>query len=110
MTRYNDRELIELIEHLTESRLQTYLRLEIVRPVMGEGAARYREVDLARARLACDLEQDYALGDDGLRLVLSLLDEMHGLRGDLHSLLSAVAEQPDEVRERLSLTVARLRG
>ena len=110
MTRYTADELIALIDDLTEPRLQSYLRLRIIRPVMSDAGPHYREVDLARLRLICDLEEDYTLGEDGLLLVLSLLDEMHGLRGDLHSLLSAVAEQPDEVRERLTLTLARRRN
>ncbi|MDO5528908.1 MAG: hypothetical protein Q4F71_05850 [Paracoccus sp. (in: a-proteobacteria)] len=99
MTRYTASEIIERIETLTEPRLETYLRLRIVQPVMSERGSYYREIDIARLRLVCDLEEDYALEGDALVMVLSLVDQLHGLRGDMEGLLAALAEQPGEVRE-----------
>lgn len=38
------------------------------------------EVDAARARLIHDLKQDMGVNDEGVEIVLHLLDQLHGLR------------------------------
>ena len=40
----------------------------------------FSEVDLARARLIRDLKVDLGVNDDGIAIVLHLLDQLHGLR------------------------------
>lgn len=48
----------------------------------------FSEVDLARARLIRELKQDFGVNDEGISLVLHLLDQLHGLRRGLHELTS----------------------
>jgi chaperone modulatory protein CbpM len=40
----------------------------------------FSELDLARARLIQDLRGDFGVNDEGIALVLYLLDQLHGLR------------------------------
>ena len=48
----------------------------------------FSEVDLARARLIRELKQDFGVNDEGISLVLHLLDQVHGLRRGLQELTS----------------------
>lgn len=48
----------------------------------------FSEVDLARARLIRELKQDFGVNDEGISLVLHLLDQLHGLRRGLQELTS----------------------
>ena len=40
----------------------------------------FSEVDLARAQLIRELKEDFGVNDEGISLVLHLLDQVHGLR------------------------------
>ena len=101
MARYTAEELIAAIDDLTAARLTHYVELRVLRPVISDQGATFREIDRARASLLCDLSQDYGLDGDALLLVMRLLDEAHGLRGEMGALLSALAEEPDDSRQRV---------
>ena len=48
----------------------------------------FSEVDLARARLIRDLREDLGVNDEGISVILHLLDQVHGLRRSLQQLLN----------------------
>src|ERR1700730_6507326 len=50
---------------------------------------RFSEIDVARAQLIRDLQQDLGVNDEGITIILDLLDQIHGLRRTLGDLLSA---------------------
>ncbi len=58
----------------------------------------FQEIDIARVRLIRDLRGQMALGEDSIPVVLSLMDQVYELRGQLRSVLRGLAEQPDEIR------------
>ncbi len=47
----------------------------------------FSDVDLARAQLIRDLREDLGVNDEGISVILHLIDQMHGLRHSLQSLL-----------------------
>ena len=57
------------------------------------GEPAFSEVDLARAQLIRDLREDLGVNDEGISVILHLLDQMHGLRRSMQGLL-------DEMRAR----------
>jgi chaperone modulatory protein CbpM len=49
----------------------------------------FSDTDLARARLIQDLRQDFGVNDEGIAIILHLLDQLHGLRclvRDIHAM------------------------
>ena len=98
---YTEAEILARIETLTPPRLTAWLRARIICPVQSEQGNLYREIDLARLALLCDLAEDYHLDEDGLRLVMSLLDQAHQLRAEMRLLLAALAQEPPDLRLRL---------
>jgi chaperone modulatory protein CbpM len=46
------------------------------------------EADLARAQLICDLKDDFGINDEGVEVILDLLDQIHGLRLVMRQMLS----------------------
>lgn len=73
-------------------------------PAVPEGQAEpslFDEIDIARARLILELREDCALPDAAIPVVLSLLDQIHGLRGELKSLAAAIDAEPEDVRARI---------
>lgn len=100
--------LIDQLGQLSVQRLHRWIRLGWVRPERREGMAVYHEVDVARVRLLYELEHEAEFDDETLPLVLSLLDQIHGLRSELRSLAQAVGEQPPHIRERIRNAYARI--
>jgi chaperone modulatory protein CbpM len=47
----------------------------------------FADVDLARAQLIRDLRDDFGVNDEGISVVLHLIDQMHGLRRSMQGLL-----------------------
>ena len=52
----------------------------------------FSDVDLARAQLIRDLREDLGVNDEGVAVILHLLDQMHGLRGSLQGLLAEIRD------------------
>ena len=59
-------------------------------PRQEEDTADFSDVDLARARLIHDLQQDMGVNEEAIPIVLDLIDQMHGLRQMLRDLAAAV--------------------
>ncbi|MEA2942362.1 MAG: chaperone modulatory protein CbpM [Bradyrhizobium sp.] len=73
--------------HLNTSTLNAWIEAEWLAPVTGQKTLLFSEADLARARLIQDLKLDFGVNDEGIAIVLHLLDQLHGLRGllrDIH--------------------------
>ena len=47
----------------------------------------FSDLDLARAQLIRDLREDLGVNDEGVSVVLHLIDQMHGLRRSMRDLL-----------------------
>ena len=71
--------------------------------VVPQGSSRadwaFAEIDVARVRLIRDLRLRMELQEDALTVILSLLDQVYGLRGALHAMVRALEDQPPAVRQ-----------
>jgi chaperone modulatory protein CbpM len=96
-----ENELIEAIARLTSDRLTEYLAAQIVIPEQSEHGLVYQSIDVARLELACELHDQYDMETDALSMMISLIDQMHGLRAELREVLNAVEAQPEPVRKQM---------
>ncbi|HVZ04994.1 chaperone modulator CbpM [Hyphomicrobium sp.] len=76
-------------------------------PANQNGETEFSDIDVARAHLINDLKGGIGVNDEGIGVILHLLDQLHGVRRTLNELLSAVQSGPDDLRTRL---VAHLEG
>ena len=56
-------------------------------PPQTEPELAFSDVDLARAQLIRDLRNDFGVNDEGVEVILHLLDQMHGMRRGMQELL-----------------------
>ena len=61
----------------------------------------YRDIDVARAQLIRDLRQDLGINDEGMTVVLDLVDQLHGLRRALRDVVAALGAEPEATRVRI---------
>lgn len=97
-----EREVVAAVRRVQLRELRLWVREGWVRPAHGEDGPVYDELDVARIRLVCDLRKEMSLPPDAVPVVLSLLDQLHGLRRDMHGLLRAVGRQPDATRQAIA--------
>jgi chaperone modulatory protein CbpM len=93
--------VLAAIGRLDRVRLTRFVRAEVIRPAASEGRVVYRRVDIARLELLCDLCDDFELDDNAVEIVMELVDQLHASRSDLVALMRALADESQEVRERV---------
>jgi len=105
----DERAVVATVRRIQLRELRSWVRDGWIRPEQGQDGPLFDQMDIARIRLICDLRKEMALPTDSVPIVLSLLDQMHGLRQELRFLAEAVEQQP-EVTRRAVLEAYRNRG
>ncbi|WP_046862661.1 chaperone modulator CbpM [Microvirga massiliensis] len=84
---------------IAQTTLQVWVEEGWLAPREGDADLLLSEVDLARARLIRDLRESIGVNDEGVGVILNLLDQVHGLRAalfDLRRQLGGVAPTSKE--------------
>ena len=101
---FDEHTVVTRIETLTIRQLRHWVREGWVRPAQGQSGPIFDELDLARLRLLCELQQDMALPTSAMPTVLTLIDHLNRTRRDLRRLTEALSDQPTEIREAIITT------
>jgi len=88
-------------EFLTSSGLQVqtlelWLEQQWLIPEQTPEGVRFSDGDIARARLIQDLKGDFGVNDEGVDVILHLVDQLHGLRRALAHLHAGLSESPPD--------------
>jgi len=83
-------------EFLTSSGLQVrtlelWLEQKWLIPMQTPAGLTFSDIDIARARLIKELQTEFGVNDEGVDIVLHLMDQLHGLR-------HVLAELRDDIR------------
>jgi chaperone modulatory protein CbpM len=94
--------LFRLVAGLDAAELEYWIEQRWVLPEGERGAYCFHDIDVARIRLILDIRRDLAIDDETMPLILSLMDQVYGLRHRLIGLSRALAAQPREIREAIA--------
>ena len=78
--------------------LEMFIAAGWIIPPQTEPELMFSDVDLARAQLIRDLREDLGVNDEGVSVVLHLIDQMHGLRRTMQDLLGEMRTTDDSGR------------
>lgn len=98
---FSEDEVIATITRLTRRQLVRFVEIEVVKPQQAEGGYVFRQIDIARLELLCDLSQDLDLDETALGVVISLIDQLHAARQDLQAIARAIEALPADIRARI---------
>jgi chaperone modulatory protein CbpM len=106
---------MEIREFLVQARvesqvLEAWIEAGWLLPQREGDTQHFSEIDLARCHLIRDLKHDLGVNDEGVPVILDLIDQMHGLRRTLRALLSTIDAQSDAARRRLLADISANRG
>jgi len=68
--------------------LEEWIAQEWIIPAQATASIELSEVDMARVILIRDLRRDFGVNDEGVGIVLHLVDQLHGLRRTMQNLRS----------------------
>ena len=75
---------------LERETLEVWIQEEWLIPGQSAGELTFSDADIARAQLIRDLKNDLGINDEGVGVILSLVDQVHSLRGVLTEVLQSV--------------------
>jgi chaperone modulatory protein CbpM len=75
---------------LERETLEAWIHEEWLIPDQSAGEMTFLDADLARAQLIRDLKSDLGVNDEGIGAILSLVDQVHGMRPVLTELLRSL--------------------
>jgi len=99
--------VVALFPDLRESELLGWVERGWVRPGGTDPDWVFQEIDVARVRMIRDFRHAMAVPEETMPLVLSLLDQVYTLRGQMQAIARAVEGQPEAVRAAI---LAAIRG
>ena len=95
-----ERDIVAKVRHLSVTRLRVWVRQGWIRPADSRKGT-FTEADLARVALIRDLEDKLGFDEEQVPVLLNLIDQIHGLRAQLKSLLEAYEELPEDARAKV---------
>ena len=98
---YSSSETIARVSGLTAERLEFCIEQGLVYTSIGHSGPVFGEIDVARLRLICTLQDEMDVDDDMLPSILSLLDHVYNLRRGLRMVARAIASEPKDIRLRI---------
>jgi chaperone modulatory protein CbpM len=105
-----ENDLIELLDGLTRDELRRWIDFGWVQPGRSGESFVFAEIDCARVRLIRDVHDTMDVTDEVMPMILSLVDQVYGLRRELRRLALAIQDQPEEVRHAIAERCAALEG
>lgn len=106
--RLTEMDVVGAVEELTLRRLRLWVRNGWILPLASNEGPLFDDIDVARIRLVCELKDALNLNEEAVAVVLSLLDQLYGVRRDLRTLEAAVEQQPRAVRRQIMESVREL--
>ena len=75
---------------LERETLEAWIQDEWLIPSQSTGELTFSDADIARAQLIRDLRSDLGINNEGVAVILNLVDQVHGLRRVLTEVLRSV--------------------
>lgn len=104
-----EKEVLANVKGLTARRLRRWIREGWVDVEIRGGRREFRDIDIARVRLVHQLRDELRVNREAVPIILSLIDQVYGLRRELRHLARAVEDQPRSVRRKVSVEFRRRR-
>ena len=105
----SENEVINKLQGVSRTRLRVWVKRGWVSPSKTGAEYYFRDIDVARLDLIRQLQIDMAINNEAVPIVLSLIDQIHGLRYELKTLAQAVEAQHKDIQGAILKTCSSLR-
>lgn len=94
-------DLVAAVDDLERAELERWIAEGWLAPAVPGREPRFARIDLARVELIVEMRRDLDIGDESIPVILSLIDQVHGLRRELKQVCAAIEAEEPEVRRRI---------
>lgn len=94
-------EVCRLVHGVTVEQLQQWTARAWIAPARHGTDYLFAEIDVARVQLIHEMTEALAVDEEAVPVVLSLVDQVYGLRRSLRRICAAIEAQPEPVRTRI---------
>lgn len=105
MAYFTPHQAVAAVPGLSDAVLATFLEAGLVVPTASSLGPVFRQSDLARLELLCDLADSFGFDGEGLAVVIELIDQLHDTRRHLHAMARAMEAEPQDLRQRVGSRV-----
>ncbi|NCT41572.1 MAG: hypothetical protein GW778_07930 [Alphaproteobacteria bacterium] len=100
-------EVLDMLEaRIDRQTLEDYINRQWLRPISQDEGWYFEEIDIARLHLVCHLTQDIEVNDEGMDVVLSLLDQLYKIRAHTQKLHQAITKQSPELQAEIRMMMS----
>ena len=85
-----------LLIRIDDSTLDEWLKDEFLSPYQVENDFIFSEIDVARAHLILDLQNNMGVNNPGLSIILHLIDQMHSMRRLMSDVVTPLEKPSDK--------------
>jgi chaperone modulatory protein CbpM len=96
--------------HIDADVLEAWIEAGWVAPGRDAQARRFSAADVARAQLIRDLKGAMGVNDEGVTIILDLVDQIYGVRAALREIVLCLRAQPDSVQRKILADVCNARA
>jgi chaperone modulatory protein CbpM len=90
------REQFLSLSGMEDETLNAWIEEEWLIPSGSSVELSFSEIDIARARLIRELRVDFGVNDEGIGVILNLVDQLYGMRRTLRELRQEVRTTPEQ--------------
>jgi len=94
----DQKEILLRIKGVSAIQLDLWVCEHWVRPAHSGDDFVFNEADIARVHLLHTLNNELEVGTEAIPIILSLIDQLHEMRAQMHTISSAIEDQPEDVR------------
>ena len=103
-------DLIAAVDELSDDQLEAYVASGLIEPIESEDGPLFEPQDANRLTLLCFLQTMFLLDNEALKMVVSLIDQLHMVRTELSATLEMIDNEAPEVRDRMIARLAALQN
>ncbi len=104
----SEQEVVQRVSGVSLVRLRRWVARGWIVPSASAGTVIFTELDLARCELIRQFRDELEIEPETVPVVLSLLDQIHGLRRQLRNVMKAIDQEPEELRRRIKISLGRM--
>ncbi len=94
----DQKEILIRVKGVSAVQLDLWVCEHWVRPAISGKDLAFNDADIARVHLLHTLNNELEVGDEAIPIILSLIDQLHEMRAQMHTISGAIDAQPKEVR------------
>lgn len=104
-----EKDIVDRVTGITRVRLKSWVARGWISPAQTETGRAFSELDVARCDLIRQMRDDLEIDSETVPALLSLLDQVYGLRRELRVMVRAIEKQPPNIRDQIVSAIGELK-